>query len=211
MLCSVCGTELERPGQGHTCRSTLPVTVEPPTGWVVGTWVVVALAGLYVVFALLSAKVALDLPTSGDIPPDQLARTVTVTLGWLVVLIGTIVAQIMWNRRTRRLAETYGFEGNLVVRHWFLRVYAATMIITVVLQPLLNLGRSGGIALVAAVRVFAGLLLVANVLVGRARLLRMIADSARQSQRARDQPAAASSTPAPTDRDLDERWNRITP
>jgi hypothetical protein len=211
MQCSVCGTELERQGQGHTCRSALPVTVRPPTGWVVGTWVVMAFAALFVVFALLTAKVALDLPSSGELPPSRLALTMTVTLAWFVILIGTVISQLMWNRRTRRLANTYGFDGALIIRHWFLRVYAVTVIVTVFLQPLLNLGKSGGIALVAAIRVVAGLVLMANVLIGRSRLLRLIADSSRQSQQARDQTAAGSSTPTPTDRDLDELWSRITP
>jgi hypothetical protein len=49
------------------------------------------------------------------------------------------------------------------------------------------------------------------VLIGRARLLRLIADSARQSVEARERPAAppvAAAAP-PTEDDLDQLWGRV--
>jgi hypothetical protein len=74
---------------------------------------------------------------------------------------------------------------------------------TVFLKPLLGLSDKQGILVVAGIRVAAGLLLIANVLVGRARMLRLIADSARQSSSPPPEPAPK--------KDLDELWGRITP
>jgi hypothetical protein len=59
------------------------------------------------------------------------------------------------------------------------------------------------------IRVIAGLVLLANVLVGRARLLGLIADSARQSGEARSVPAQAA--PPPTEKNLDDLWGRLAP
>jgi hypothetical protein len=119
---------------------------------------------------------------------------------------------VVWNRSTKRLAEQYGFDGNLVIRSWFMRVYAVTIVITVFLPPLPGLSDHAGILLVTVVRALAGLVLPANVLIGRARLLRLIADSARQSQEARDRPpapATPAAAPPPSDADLDALWGRI--
>src|SRR5215831_18867455 len=114
MQCTVCGTELERAGQGHTCRPAQPMAITPPAGLTV----------LYIVMALVSGTVAYSLPASGPIPSGQAARVLVVSAVWLVVLVGTVVAQIVWNRNTRALAERYGFDGKLVVRTLFLRVYS---------------------------------------------------------------------------------------
>jgi hypothetical protein len=207
---------LERAGQGHTCRSIEPLVITPSTGWVVGTWVVVGFAVLYVAFALLLGKVALGLPTSGEVPAGRLAAVLGVSPAWLVILAGTVISQVVWNRSTRRLAERYGFDGNLVVRQWFVRVYAATIVVTVFLEPLLGLSDQAGVVLVTVVRATAGLVLLANVLVGRSRLLRLIADSARQSQEAPSSLTGAAEGmrlggAGLSDDELEERWGRIAP
>jgi hypothetical protein len=204
---------LERPGQGHTCRAVAGPAITAPTGWVAATWVVAGFAVLYVVLALLLGKVMAGLPAAGTVGSAQAAQVAAISLVWLVVLAGTVISQVVWNRGTRRLAERYGFDGNLVVRAWFVRVYAATIFLSVVLQPLLGLSDHAGILLVTAIRAGAGLVLLANVLVGRARLLRLIADSAQQSRAARDGTAAepAPAQAPPSDDDLDRLWGRITP
>ena len=213
MQCAVCGTELERPGQGHTCRAVAGPAIAAPTGWVAATWVVAGFAVLYVVLALVLGKVMAGLPASG-VAGSQAAEPAAISLVWLIVLAGTVISQVVWNRGTRRLAERYGFDGNLVVRAWFVRVYAVTIFITVFLQPLLGLSDHTGILLVTAVRAGAGLVLLANVLVGRARLLRLIADSAQQSRAAASDGGAADPAPAkapPSEDDLDRLWGGLTP
>jgi hypothetical protein len=139
MQCAVCGTELERPGQGHTCRPLEPAAIAPPKAWVVATWVVLGFAVLYVACALLVGRVTYSASTDGKIDPDRAAGIAGVSFLWFVVLVGTVIAQVRWNRRTKQLAEQYGFAGNLVIRAWFVRVYAATIVLTVFLGPLLQL------------------------------------------------------------------------
>lgn len=187
MQCATCGSELEFARQGHTCRPTAPQVFAPPGAWVIGTWVVAVLAVVYMACAVILAVVTLELPAVGEpMPAGVLVRTLAVTVAWLLVLGGTIVSQMLWNRRTRRLAEQYGFDGGLVVRGWFLRVYAATVVVTVCLQGGLGLSATGTVWVVTAIRVAAGLFLLANVLVGRARLLGLIADANRQMLQAED-------------------------
>ncbi|WP_285683221.1 hypothetical protein [Actinoplanes sp. NBRC 103695] len=181
MRCSTCGSELEFARQGHTCRSSTPQVFAPPGGWVIGTWVVATFAVVYMACAVILAVVTLELPAVGEpVPAGALALVLTVSAAWLAVLVGTIVSQVIWNRQTRRLAERYGFDGSLVIKGWFLRVYAATVVVTVCLQGGLGLSAAGTVWVVTAIRVTAGLFLLANVLVGRARLLGLIADANRQ-------------------------------
>jgi hypothetical protein len=180
---------------------------------VAGTWVVIGFAALHLAVTIPVATVTLDLSSTAgpaSISPARLALALTIVLAYPLTLAGAVISLVIWNRRTRRLAEQYGFDGSLVVRHWLLRAYGATAIATVFLPPLLDIGDSASTVLVTAIRVGAGLLLLGSVLTSRARLLRLIADSARQSQLARTPSVEpAPGTPAPSEPELDDRWNRV--
>src|SRR5690348_1725771 len=118
MRCPRCGIELERPGQGHTCRSAYEVAAEPPTRWVVATWLLLACAGVYAVTAAAVAAIRLTQPEgSAAVTPVMLL----ISLAWLASAVGAVGALIFWNRETRRTAELYGADATPYTRYWFLR------------------------------------------------------------------------------------------
>jgi hypothetical protein len=211
MQCAVCGTELERL-RGHTCGPEDPFAIAPPKRWTIGTWVLIGLTGLYVVFAVVAGRLAYAQPDYGSVESNRSGGAQLVMLGWLVGFVATVMAQRVWYRSTRRIAKRYG-DDNFAVRSWFFRIYGVVFVASVFLQPVLGLDDHDGIVVVTGVRAAAGLLLIGNVFLGRARLLWLIADSARQSWEARNRPAPPPRpVPAPpTEAELDERWTRITP
>jgi hypothetical protein len=204
MPCAVCGAELERL-EGHSCGPEDAFAIGPPRRWTIGTWALIGFTGLYVAFAALAGVLAAGRPGFDSIEVNESAGAHAVLLGWLVGFIGTVLGQRVWYRSTRRIAKRYG-DDNFGVRSWFFEIYGVVFVVSVFLQPMLGLDDHDGILFVTVVRVGAGLLLIGNVLLGRSRLLGLIADSARQSWELHNRPA---STPAPlTEYD---RWSRITP
>lgn len=208
MQCAVCGSELERLA-GHACGPEDAFAVRPPKRWVAGTWLLIGFTGLYVAFAVLAGWLA-----AGHLEGDtgRSAGERAVLAGWLVGFIGTVAAQRVWYRSTRRIAKRYG-DDNFGVRAWYFRIYGVVFVVSVFLPPMIGLSDHDGIVLVTVIRAGAGLLLIGNVLLGRARLLWLVADSARQSWEARNRPAPPPPPPQVplTEDELDLRWGRITP
>lgn len=172
----------------------------PPPGWVITTWLAVGFALLYVICAAALAAVRLELPD-----PDRLAGSPTLlggllllSLGWLVSIVGTLITLALWNRATRRVAEAHGADGQTYLRHWYVRMYGVSAVVTLYL--LWGQGASARTVIVAGalIRAIGGLVLVAGVLIGRARILGLIADSARQTRAAQDRaPVNAAPPPGP--------------
>jgi hypothetical protein len=208
MQCAVCGSELERL-EGHTCGPEDPFGARPPRRWVIGTWVLIGFTGVYVVFAVLAGVLAYDHAESGT--GGSLGARI-VLAGWLAGFVGTVVAQRAWYRSTRRIAKRYG-DDNFGVRSWFFQIYGVVFVVSIFLQAYLGLDERDGILWTTVIRAGLGLLLIGNVLLGRARLLWLVADSARQSWEARNRPAPAPRPPVVplTEDELDQRWGRITP
>jgi len=234
MQCERCGIELEHRGQGHTCRSVYVVPDGPPIGWVVVTWLVVGFAAAFTASAVVLAVMLFALPDPerlGD-SPGLAAGVLVTTVLWLVSVVGVLVTLIIWNRRTRRLAEAYGADGRTYLRHWVLRVYSVTVLVTLFLQWGLGVSQGTGIVVGAAIRALGGVALITGVLIGRTRILSLIAGSAEQSRVAQEYPPVAGGVPGPraplpattepgdgdasrwdpeNDEDIVERWRRITP
>src|SRR5882724_6868692 len=198
MRCPQCGLELQRAGQGHTCRPAYPAAVRPPTNWVVTTWLAVGFAAIYVLCAASLAAVRLELP---DPVPGRAVESpvlagvlLLLSLAWLIAVVGTLVTLVVWNRATRRVAELYGADGNTYLRQWYSRVYGVSVIVTLALVWTESVSVRTLIIVGAAIRAIGGLVVIAGVLRGRARILGLIADSAGQTRAAQ---APTPDYPAP--------------
>jgi len=116
------------------------------------------------------------------------------SLAWLVAVVGTLVTLVVWNRATRRVAELYGADGNTYLRQWYSRGYGVSVIVTLDLVRTESVSVRTLIIVGAAIRAIGGLVVIAGVLRGRARILGLIADSAGQTRAAQ---APTPGYPAP--------------
>ncbi|MET8043415.1 hypothetical protein ABZU25_21440 [Micromonospora sp. NPDC005215] len=211
MHCTKCGTELEKPGQGHTCRSSTPPPAPRTAGWDVATWCVVG-------FAILLALAAIAAAVLGSIPSDR-ARPLPSGTGpgigfalanviLLVAFIGLVVSGLIWGRGTRQLAEAHGSSGRSYTRHWGTRVFSPCIVLSAAMAWLAT-DRTAPAVLFgqAALRTLGAAALIGGMLHSRARLLRLIADVNRvvagHYSPAAGQAPAWPLSPTPTTED----WN----
>ncbi|GAB1689728.1 hypothetical protein KRM28CT15_15310 [Krasilnikovia sp. M28-CT-15] len=184
MHCTKCGTELERPGQGHTCRSSTPPPALRTTGWNVATGFVV---GFGILFALAAIAAAVLGSTLNDqarpLPPSYTGTAIGLVLANLVLLaaiLGQVISGLIWARGTRQLAEAHGSPGRSYSRHWGLRVYSSCLVFSVALAWLATDRTAPAILFSqATLRALGAAALIGGVLHSRARILRLIAQANR--------------------------------
>lgn len=189
VLCERCGSRLERPGQGHTCRPAHSAPEPLPLGWQVTTWVVVTLSALLIACIALSAVVRLKIMT------ETLADPVLGPAG-PVVAAGLLAATLIWSRGTRRIADRFSDTSGWYVRpSSVLRVYGVLLLLGVAVVCLGG-GRLGTAVVVGhLVQVLVIAFLAVAVVAGWMRIRRLAADSYTQTYYAGTFTAAA--TPAP--------------
>ncbi|BCJ41765.1 hypothetical protein GCM10010168_74530 [Actinoplanes ianthinogenes] len=170
MRCDTCDTELTHAGQGHVCRSATAVPDGPPAAWTRATRALLGLLGAVLVTDLVNG--ALRLAGAGY--PVLLATG----LLWIAAVAGTIGALIVWNNRTRQLAEAYSADQNTYVWSLGWRL----VILVPMLTAILTMGRDstdGDNVTVFGLALRAVLVLGATggVLLSRARVRRLVRDS----------------------------------
>ncbi|WP_127504358.1 hypothetical protein [Actinoplanes solisilvae] len=180
MLCERCGSHLERPGQGHTCRPyAAPEGL--PLGWQVTTWVVVGLAVLLMACTVVSALVRLRVGGNTQ-PLNWFAADLLLGAAWLVLAAGLLAALLVWSRSTRRLAGRFSdTSGWYVSVSSVLRVYALLLLLGVGITCL-GTGGAGTIVVVSGVvQLLAIAFLAVAVVAGWARIRRLETDSYTQT------------------------------
>lgn len=180
MHCPKCGTGLDHPGQGHTCRSSTPPPALRTAGWNVATWFVV---GFGVLFALAAIAAAVLSSTLNDrarpLPPSGTGTAIGFVLANLILaaaILGLVISGLIWGRGTRQLAEAHGSSGRSYSRHWGTRVFPACLAFSVAMAWLAT-DRTAPAVLFgqAALRTLGAAALIGGVLHSRARVLRLIA------------------------------------
>jgi hypothetical protein len=170
MRCGKCGTELEHTGQGHTCGSTNDIPDEPPTDWTGATWAMIVLLVVVVLSDLANGALRL----AGDAG----ALVTAASAVWVVGLVGVLVMTFVWNHRTRLLAEAYSADKKTYV--WSLGWH--TVALAPMLLAILTMWRDSEqdtkILVGMLARAVVGVSVLVAVLVSRARVQRLIRDSA---------------------------------
>ncbi|KUL32723.1 hypothetical protein [Actinoplanes awajinensis] len=176
MRCDKCGTALEHAGQGHTCRSTTIVPDRPPGAWAEATGALIGLIALAVIADLANGVLRLT-GRSGSLV--SVASAI-----WLVGIVGVLIMGFVWNNRTRRLAEAYSADQETYVWSLGWRL----VIVAPMLASILGMWRDSDdhtkILVGMAARAVVGLGVLTAVLISRARVLRLIRDSAAAQQSA---------------------------
>ncbi|WP_018588724.1 hypothetical protein [Salinispora arenicola] len=184
MHCTRCGIELERPGQGHTCRSSPAPPALRTIGWNVATGFVVGFGILFALAAIAAAVLGSTLNGQArPLPPSDTGTANGLVLANLILLaaiIGLVISGLIWARGTRQLAEAHGSSGRSYSRHWGVRVYSSCLFLSVALAWLAT-DRTAPAVLFsqAALRTLGAAALVGGVLHSRARILRLIAQANR--------------------------------
>jgi hypothetical protein len=109
MNCPKCGSQLDHPGQGHTCLGGAAPTPQPPAAWQASIWVLVALAVLFAGLSLVRAAISADVLT----PP---AGKVITALS-LAAPLALLIAFLAWSNRTKGVIDARGVPVT-AVRHW---------------------------------------------------------------------------------------------
>ncbi|MFF0316669.1 hypothetical protein ACFYPH_18840 [Micromonospora sp. NPDC005252] len=180
MHCTKCGTELEGPGQGHTCRSSTPPPAPRTAGWDIATWFV---AGFAILFALAAIAAAILGSAVSDrarpLPPSGTGAAigyVLANLTLIVAVIGLGISGLIWGRGTRQIAEAHGSSGRSYSRHWGIRVFSSCVVLSAA-TAWLAVDRTAPPVLFgqAALRTVGAAALIGGVLHSRRRVLRLIA------------------------------------
>jgi hypothetical protein len=144
----------------------------PSQDWVVSTWVSVA-GG--VATGLFTAVVgALHLAGA------SLVVTAAFALAAGLATLVTIVAAVIWGRAGRRVAEQFGADSRRYVIQWGIRVWSLCLVVGLGVQFLGETRSAAGIG--ALMRSFGAAALIADVLITRARLNRLVAGLARPAR-----------------------------
>ncbi|MBB4698134.1 hypothetical protein [Paractinoplanes abujensis] len=114
MTCERCGARLDRPGQGHTCRTAYTVPEGLPVGWQVLTGVVVLLALMLGLTSIAHTITRFQAVQAGDAALAGVSFLISVV--WLVLALVVFGCHLAWSRGTRRLADRYGDESGWYVR-----------------------------------------------------------------------------------------------
>ncbi|GAA4590051.1 hypothetical protein BJY16_009104 [Actinoplanes octamycinicus] len=147
-------------GSGHTHRTA---------AWNRATWALLGLLGAVLVTDLINGGLRL----SGAGYPTLLATG----LLWVAAVVGTIGMVFVWNNQTRLLAEAHHANPKSYV--WSLSWHLVAVV--PMLTAILTLGRDAddrATVLGLALRAVVILVVLAGVLVSRARVLRLVRDSA---------------------------------
>ncbi|WP_019871436.1 hypothetical protein [Salinispora oceanensis] len=184
MHCTRCGIELERPGQGHTCRSSPAPPALRTIGWNVAAGFV---AGFGILFALAAIAAAVLGSTLNDqarpLPPSGTGTAngfVLANLILLAAIIGLVISALIWARGTRQLAEAHGSSGRSYSRHWGMRVYSSCLFLSLALAWLATDRTAPAVVFSqATLQTLGAAALVGGVLHSRARILRLIAQANR--------------------------------
>ncbi|MBM2621506.1 hypothetical protein JIG36_38980 [Actinoplanes sp. LDG1-06] len=186
---------LERPGQGHTCRSAHSAPQGPPLGWHVATWVTVGLLVLLAACSLAVAMTRLGLPAPGEPTPrtDEAIVHGLLSLVWFGLLVGVLVALVVFSRGTRRVADRFSDQWRWYPRpRLVLRLYGLVAIVTIVAQVFAGAGWRQVLVAATVVRFVGILLLIGAVLMAWARIRGLASDSAAQTYAAAADPPPVS-------------------
>jgi hypothetical protein len=194
VTCERCGARLERPGQGHTCRTAYTEPEGLPVGWQVLTGVVALLAlmlGLTTVARTITRFQAL---LQGD--AGMAGAWLLISLIWLVLAVLVFVCHLFWSRGTRRLADRYGDTSGWYVRPRNVVALYVTLLFFSGFALCAARGRLGvAVVLGGAIEFLVTAFLTMAVLAGWFRLHRLAADSATQTYGAATAPSPPSRYP----------------
>ncbi|MGC4794711.1 hypothetical protein ACLQ3H_11380 [Micromonospora saelicesensis] len=109
MNCSTCGSQLDHPGQGHTCLGGATPLPQPPGYWQAAQWALVTLATLFAGLSLVRAAITADLLT----PPSGKVISALSIAGPLALF----AAFLTWSNVTKRVIEAHSIAA-AAVRHW---------------------------------------------------------------------------------------------
>jgi len=121
-MCERCGTGLDHPQQGHTCRSAPETGL--PLGWQITT-AVLAVLSLLLGLTTIAHTVTRYQAVQTD-NPGLAAATLLISLIWLALAAAVLTTHLLWNRATRRLTDWFNSKFNREVTHELLleKVYA---------------------------------------------------------------------------------------
>ncbi|GAA2486390.1 hypothetical protein [Winogradskya humida] len=134
------------------------------------TWLAITLATAYTTLAVVIGVAQLTQLDDGSLLGTPAVPTWVLALSgiWLLTLIGTLAAIAIFNRQLRKLPGA-------TIRHWFTRVFVATIFATLLLQGILGLNQHDTTIVVTTLRTIGGLAVLAGVLRARARTTHLLA------------------------------------
>ncbi|WP_327033858.1 hypothetical protein [Micromonospora ureilytica] len=207
MNCSNCGSQLDHPGQGHTCLGGVAPPPQPPAHWQVAQWALVTLAALFAGFSVVRAAITADLLT----PPSGAVISALSIAGPLAFF----AAFLTWSNVTKRVIDAHSIAA-ATVRHWAIGAGALLLLLSYLLPVKTPTAFH-------VVRAAAAILLGIGALITHSRATRRLADPATTAdqndatgtgiapQRMDDaRPGQAGSQPARLALDIEtqpEDWN----
>ncbi|WP_446217356.1 hypothetical protein [Micromonospora sp. IBHARD004] len=179
--CPKCGTQVDHPGQGHTCVSApAPVDGLPPR-WQAALWALLALAVLFAGLSLVRAAIIADLIVS---PSSQ-----AVTVLSIAVPLALFFAFLGWSNLTKRVIDAHDCPVS-IVRNW--AVSCGSIILF--LSYLLPMKTPAGFHLARAA---GAILLIIGALITRSKLGRWLANPAAAAAHPGSHHGAGSASAAP--------------
>ncbi|WP_406072959.1 hypothetical protein [Micromonospora sp. NBC_01638] len=109
MNCSTCGSQLDHPGQGHTCLGDATPPPRPPAYWHAAQWALVTLAVFFAGLSLVRAAITADLLT----PPSGKVISALSIAGPLALF----AAFLTWSNVTKRVIDAQSIAA-ASIRHW---------------------------------------------------------------------------------------------
>ncbi|MET8360831.1 hypothetical protein [Micromonospora sp. NPDC005171] len=162
MNCANCGSQLDHPGQGHTCLGGATPPPQPPAHWQAAQWVLVALAALFAGLSLVRAAITADLLT----PPSGEVISALSIAGPLALF----AAFLTWSNVTRRVIDAHSIAA-AAVRHWAIGAGALLLFLSYLLPVKTPTAFH-------IVRAAAAILLAVGALITHRRATRRLADPA---------------------------------
>ncbi|MEU8114502.1 hypothetical protein [Micromonospora sp. NPDC048947] len=177
MNCSNCGSQLDHPGQGHTCLGGVAPPPQPPAHWQAAQWALLALAALFAGLSLVRAAITADLLT----PPSGGVISALSIAGPLALF----AAFFTWSNVTKRVIDAQSIAA-ATVRHWAVGTGALLLFLSYLLPMKTPTAFH-------VVRAIAAILLAIGALITHRRAMRRLTDPATPA----DQNDAAGPSIAP--------------